>query len=97
MGPATDIEDVVINDHLMFLFRDGGALDCAPYESNSNTAVIITTGITAAKETYVVANTGALANGPLKDVKTESDLLTATAGLMVKDDQNTSTQRRNDL
>ena len=29
---------LVINDYLVFLFRDGGALDCAPYESNSNTA-----------------------------------------------------------
>ena len=45
----------------------------------------------------MVANTGALANGPFKDVKTESDLLTATADLMVKGDQNTSTQRKNNL
>lgn len=96
-GPATDTEDAVINDYLVFLFRDGGALDCAPYESNSNTAATITTGTTAAKKAYVVANTGALANGPFKDVKTESDLLTATADLMVKGDQNTSTQRKNNL
>ena len=96
-GPATDREDAVINDYLVFLFRDGGALDCAPYESNSNTAATITTGTTAAKKAYVVANTGALANGPFKDVKTESDLLTATADLMVKGDQNTSTQRKNNL
>ena len=96
-GPATDTEDAVINNYLVFLFRAGGALDCAPYESNSNTAATITTGTTAAKKAYVVANTGALANGPFKDVKTESDLLTATADLMVKGDQNTSTQRKNNL
>lgn len=35
-GPATDTEDAVINNYLVFLFRAGGALDCAPYESNSN-------------------------------------------------------------
>ena len=96
-GPATDTEDAVINDYLVFLFRDGGALDCAPYESNSYTAATITTGTTAAKKAYVVANTGALANGPFKDVNKDSDLLTATADLMVKGDQNTSTQRKNNL
>lgn len=96
-GPATDTEDAVINNYLVFLFRDGGALDCAPHESNSNAAATITTGTTAAKTAYVVANTGALANGPFKDVKTESDLLTATADLMVKGDQNTSTQTKTNL
>jgi hypothetical protein len=96
-GPATDTEDAVINNYLVFLFRAGGALDCAPYESNSNTAATITTGTTAAKKAYVVANTGALAGGPFATVKTETDLLAATADLMVKGDQNTSTQRKNNL
>lgn len=96
-GPATDTEDAVINNYLVFLFRDGGALDCAPYESNSNADATISNGTTAAKTAYVVANTGALATGPFKDVKTESDLLTATADLMVKGDQNTSTQTKTNL
>lgn len=95
-GPATDTEDAVINDYLVFLFRAGGALDCAPYESNSNTAATITTGTTAAKKAYVVANTGALANGPFKNVKTESDLLTATADLM-DNTNNASTQTKTNL
>lgn len=95
-GPATDTEDAVINNYLVFLFRDGGALDCAPRESNSNAAVTITTGTTAAKKAYVIANTGALANGPFKDVKTESDLLKATADLM-DNTNNVSTQTKTNL
>lgn len=38
-GPATDTEDAVINNYLVFLFRDGGALDCAPHYSVSGAAV----------------------------------------------------------
>jgi hypothetical protein len=65
---ATDTEDAVITDYLVFLFRDGGALDCAPRESYSFAAVTITTGTTAAVNAYVIAYTGALAPGPFTDV-----------------------------
>ena len=95
-GPATDTEDAVINDYLVFLFRDGGALDCAPYESNSNAAATITTGTTAAKKAYVIANTGELAKGPFKGVKTETDLLAVTGSLMDNTD-NASTQTKTNL
>lgn len=95
-GPATDTEDAVINDYLVFLFRDGGALDCAPYESNSNAAATITTGTTAAKKAYVIANTGELAKGPFKGVKTETDLLAVTGSLM-DNTNNASTQTKTNL
>lgn len=96
-GGVLDTDDVTINDYLVFLFRAGGALDCAPYESNSNAVATITNGTTAAKKAYVVANTGTLAAGPFATVKTEADLLAATADLMVKGDQNTSTQTKTNL
>lgn len=95
-GPATDTEDAVINNYLVFLFRDGGALDCAPYESNSNAAATITTGTTAAKKAYVIANTGALAGGPFAAVKTETDLLAVTGSLM-DNTNNVSTQTKTNL
>lgn len=95
-GPATDTEDAVINNYLVFLFRDGGALDCAPYESSSNAAATITTGTTAAKKAYVVANTGALAGGPFATVKTETDLL-AVAGSLMDNTDNASTQTKTNL
>lgn len=96
-GGVLDTDDVTINDYLVSLFRAGGALDCAPYESNSNAVATITNGTTAAKKAYVVANTGTLAAGPFATVKTETDLLAATADLMVKGDQNTSTQTKDNL
>ena len=95
-GPATDTEDAVINDYLVFLFREGGALDCAPHESNSNAAATITTGTTAAKKAYVVANTGALAGGPFATVKTETYLL-AVAGSLMDNTNNVSTQTKTNL
>lgn len=95
-GSATDTEDAVINNYLVFLFRDGGALDCAPHESNSNAAATITTGTTAAKKAYVIANTGALANGPFATVKTEADLL-AVAGSLMDNTNNASTQTKTNL
>lgn len=95
-GPATDTEDAVINNYLVFLFREGGALDCAPYEGSSNAAATITTGTTAAKKAYVVANTGALAGGLFATVKTETDLLAVTGSLMDNTD-NASTQTKTNL
>lgn len=95
-GPATDTEDAVINDYLVFLFRDGGALDCAPHEGNSGATVTIRTGTTAAKKAYVIANTGALAGGPFATVKTETDLLAVTGSLMDNTD-NASTQTKTNL
>lgn len=95
-GPATDTEDAVINDYLVFLFRDGGALDCAPHEGNSGATATIRTGTTAAKKAYVVANTGALAGGPFATVKTETDLL-AVAGSLMDNTNNVSTQTKTNL
>lgn len=95
-GEATDTEDAVINNYLVFLFRDGGALDCAPHESNSNATATITTGTTAAKKAYVIANTGALASGPFAAVKTETDLLAVTGSLM-DNTNNASTQTKTNL
>lgn len=95
-GEATDAGDAVINNYLVFLFRDGGALDCAPHESNSNATATITTGTTAAKKAYVIANTGALAGGPFAAVKTETDLL-AVAGSLMDNTNNASTQTKTNL
>lgn len=95
-GPATDTEDAVINDYLVFLFRDGGALDCAPHEGNSGATATIRTGTTAAKKAYVIANTGALAGGPFATVKTEADLL-AVAGSLMDNTNNVSTQTKTNL
>lgn len=95
-GPATDTDDAVINNYLVFLFRDGGALDCAPHYSSSNAASTITNGTTAAKKAYVVANTGELANGPFKDVKTEAELLMAS-GTLMDNTNNASTQTKTNL
>lgn len=95
-GPATDTEDAVINNYLVFLFREGGALDCAPYYSASNATATISNGTTAAKKAYVVANTGALANGPFATVKTEADLL-AVEGSLMDDTNNASTQTKTNL
>lgn len=95
-GAATDTEDAVINDYLVFLFRDGGALDCAPHEGNSGATATIRTGTTAAKKAYVIANTGALAGGPFATVKTETDLLAVTGSLMDNTDK-ASTQTKTNL
>lgn len=95
-GPATDTEDAVINNYLVFLFRDGGALDCAPHYSASNATATISNGTTAAKKAYVVANTGALANGPFATVKTEADLL-AVEGSLMDNTNNASTQTKTNL
>lgn len=95
-GPATDTEDAVINNYLVFLFREGGALDCAPHYSASNATATISNGTTAAKKAYVVANTGALANGPFATVKTEADLL-AVEGSLMDNTNNASTQTKTNL
>lgn len=95
-GGALDADDVTINDYLVFLFRDGGALDCAPHYSASGATATISNGTTAAKKAYVVANTGALANGPFATVKTEADLL-AVAGSLMDNTDNASTQTKTNL
>lgn len=95
-GGVLDTDDVTINDYLVFLFRAGGALDCAPHYSASGATATISNGTTAAKKAYVVANTGALANGPFATVKTEADLL-AVAGSLMDNTNNASTQTKNNL
>jgi len=95
LGPAATTE-ADINNYLVFLFRDGGDLDCEPFYSNSSAAANIANGTTAAKRVYVVANTGELANGPFNKVATETDLLAATGSLM-DDTNNVSTQSDTNL
>jgi len=81
-----------INDYLVFLFRDGGALDC-PVATGDLGQQLTTTiaATTAAKKVYVVANTGTLTQNPFASVKTEADLLKVTGDLM-DNTNNTSTQ-----
>ena len=93
-GSAGTTTDVVINDYIVFIFRDGGALDCPAYYSSSNATATITNGTTAAKTAYVIANTGALANGPFANVTTEADLKAATGDLI---SGNAATQTKNNL
>lgn len=93
---ALDADDVTINDYLVFLFRAGGALDCAPHYSTSGATATISNGTTAAKKAYVIANTGALASGPFATVKTEADLL-AVAGSLMDNTDNASTQTKTNL
>ena len=96
-GPATDDDKAPIKDYLIFLFRDGGALDC-PVQKGTSTSLTTTINVatTAAKNVYVVANTGKLTEGPFKDVKTEADLKKVTGNLM-DDTNNTSTQKKDYL
>ena len=94
-GSAGTTTDVVINDYVVFIFRDGGALDCPPHYSSSNAAATIADGTTAAKTAYVIANTGVLANGPFANVTKEADLKAVTADLM--SNNNTATQTKDNL
>ena len=87
--------DVTINNYIVFLFREGGALDCPPFYSSSSAAATITNGSTAAKTAYVVANTGRLANGPFANVTTEADLKAVAGDLMASN--NTASQTRTNL
>lgn len=96
-GPATDDDKAPIKDYLIFLFRDGGALDCPVVAGELNQQLTTTiAATTAAKNVYVVANTGGLTQGPFKDVKTEADLLAVTGNLM-DDTNNASTQKKDYL
>ena len=96
-GPATDDDKAPIKDYLIFLFRDGGALDCPVVAGELNQQLTTTiAATTAAKNVYVVANTGKLTEGPFKDVKTEADLKKVTGNLM-DDTNNTSTQKKDYL
>ena len=58
---STTATEAQINDYLVFLFRDGGALDC-PVQKGTSTSLTTTINVatTAAKNVYVVANTGKL-------------------------------------
>lgn len=87
--------DVTINNYIVFLFREGGALDCPPFYSSSNAAATITNGSTAAKTAYVVANTGRLANSPFANVTTEAELKAVAGDLMASN--NTASQTRDNL
>ena len=87
--------DVTINNYIVFLFREGGALDCPPFYSSTGGAVTINNGSTAAKTAYVVANVGRLANSPFAGVTTEAELKAVAGDLMTNN--NTSTQTRDNL
>lgn len=88
--------DVTVNDYIVFLFRDGGGIDCPPQYSSSNAPMTITAGTTAAKTAYVVANTGVLAGGKFEGVKTLDDLKKVTDNLMDATN-NVSTQTATNL
>ena len=92
---GTTTTDVTINNYIVFLFREGGALDCPPFYSSSSAAATITNGSTAAKTAYVVANVGRLANSPFAGVTTEAELKAVAGDLMTNN--NTSTQTRDNL
>ena len=87
--------DVTINNYIVFLFREGGALDCPPYYSSTGGAATITNGSTAAKTAYVVANVGRLANSPFANVTTEAELKAVAGDLMASN--NTASQTRTNL
>ena len=87
--------DVTINNYIVFLFREGGSLDCPPFYSSSSAAATITNGSTAAKTAYVVANVGTLANSPFANVTTEAELKTVAGDLMANN--NTASQTRTNL
>lgn len=92
---GTTTTDVTINNYIVFLFREGGALDCPPFYSSSSAAATITNGSTAAKTAYVVANVGRLANSPFANVTTEAELKAVAGDLMASN--NTASQTRNNL
>lgn len=87
---GTTTTDVTINNYIVFLFREGGALDCPPFYSSSSAAATITNGSTAAKTAYVVANVGRLANSPFANVTTEAELKAVAGDLMASN--NTASQ-----
>lgn len=87
--------DVTINNYIVFLFREGGSLDCPPFYSSSSAAATITNGSTAAKTAYVVANVGRLANSPFANVTTEAELKAVAGDLMASN--NTASQTRTNL
>ena len=87
--------DVTINNYIVFLFREGGSLDCPPFYSSSSAAATITNGSTAAKTAYVVANVGRLASSPFANVTTEAELKAVAGDLMASN--NTASQTRNNL
>lgn len=92
IGAATG--DAVVNNYIVFLFRDGGGIDCAPQHSSDGSPLTITEGTTAASTAYVVANTGALA-GDFAAVKTETALKAVVGDLMTS--ENTSSQTADNL
>ena len=72
-------------------------MDCPVVAGELNQQLTTTiAATTAAKNVYVVANTGKLTEGPFKDVKTEADLKKVTGNLM-DDTNNTSTQKKDYL
>ena len=92
---GTTTTDVTINNYIVFLFREGGALDCPPFYSSSSAAATITNGSTAAKTAYVVANVGRLASSPFANVTTEAELKAVAGDLMASN--NTASQTRTNL
>lgn len=81
-APGAVVGDAVVNNYIVFLFRDNGMIDCAPQHSATGAKLTITAGTTAAKTAYVVANTGAVAGGLFAAVKTENDLKAVVGDLM---------------
>ena len=99
--------DVTINNYIVFLFREGGALDCPPYYSSTGGAATITNGSTAAKTAYVVANTrdnlwmsgtnNVAFNGTNGSVTVSLDFVAAKIELIVKDNRTNLTGGSGDI
>lgn len=89
-----DSKDVKVNDYIIFLFNDGGGLIGTPkYVSGSGNGTV-DDATTAATKIYIVANTGAIADGPFAGVTSEAGLK-ACAGRLIKSDA--STQHKENL
>lgn len=79
---TTTAADKKINDYIAFIFREGGALDCAAKHSTSERELLFDDATTKAKKVYVIANTGALTGGIFESVTTEDGLKAVVGDLM---------------
>lgn len=74
--------DKTINNYIAFVFREGGALDCAAQYSASDGELHFDGATTSAKKVYVIANTGALQGGVFASVMSETGLKAVVGDLM---------------
>lgn len=82
VGGGTTSSDKRVNDYIAFVFRAGGVLDCPAKGLTGDGTLSFDAATTAAAKVYVIANTGALANGIFASVTTEADLKNVVGDLM---------------